>query len=265
MAPNCWCGPLPDASRPTWCWELAVAHRVIVGERAALVVLAPNDVIERGGEEFGVSEGNADAATANDESCRDLDHVVVAPAGDPRDPSVEAATHAVDCHPSSAVLRPRPRPPPTMGRGRDAWARPACRGRASTTCRWGARCGRPTPHRAPPKQAARPSPRPRTPRRPRRHQCGGSDWSADEPRCPPTRRDLPFIRRRTARFAVPPLPPIPPPPTSPRPQPIYSTNRRRTGNRSTPNLRRIVPQMPPCSSRATPIAMTPIEIRYTVW
>lgn len=45
----------------------------------------------------------------------------------------------------------------------------------------------------------------------------------------------------------------------------YSTRRRRTGNRSTPSLRRIVPQMPPCSSKATAMASTPIEIRYTVW
>ena len=45
----------------------------------------------------------------------------------------------------------------------------------------------------------------------------------------------------------------------------YSTRRRRTGKRSAPSLRRMVPQMPPCSHRATAMASAPIEIRYTVW
>ena len=45
--------------------QLAVAHRVIVGECAALVVLASDDVIERVGQELGISEGVADAVTGD--------------------------------------------------------------------------------------------------------------------------------------------------------------------------------------------------------
>ncbi len=40
--------------------------------------------------------------------------------------------------------------------------------------------------------------------------------------------------------------------------------RRRTGNRSTPNWRRIRPQMPPCNHNATAMATRPIPIRYSV-